>query len=305
MPRLLITGGSGMVAQHVAEVALARGCGVTLADNAWPQGRDWVIGGERVTFDIRDAAACRSHATGFDAIVHCAAVVGPARSRIDPLVTLAVNVEGTANLLEAAASTGARLLNVSTGTLYGNRPDLAPLDETDRPEPLTVYDGTKLMTETWCAAHRRTYLSDAASFRTGFVYGRGNQIGEYLLPKALAGEAVSEAGADHPCDFTYVVDLAEALVAAALAPNLANDVYNVTGGALRLRRELADAVRALVPGARIEQEPGVDPARHLRGASRLDRAAADFGWRPRFSLEQGLADWHHRLTAHGAWASSM
>lgn len=305
MPHLLVTGGSGMVAQHVAEAALARGCAVVLADREWPAGRDWVEGTDRVTFDIRDAAACGEHVAGVDAVVHCAAVVGPARSRIDPLVTLSVNVGGTANLLQAAAATGARLLNVSTATLYGNRPDLDPLDETDRPDPLTVYDGTKLMAETWCAAHRRTYGSDAASFRTGFVYGRGNQIGEYLLPKALAGEAVSEAGADHPCDFTYVVDLAEALVAAALAPKLDSDVYNVTGGALRLRRELAAAVRALVPGACIEQAPGIDPARHLRGAARLDRAAADFGWRPRFSLEQGLADWHHRLTTQGARAANV
>lgn len=303
MARILVTGGSGMVAQHVAEAALARGCEVVLADHAWPAGRDWVASVRRVTFDIRDAAACRAAADGAVAVVHCAAMVGPARARVDPLATLAVNVQGTANLLEAAHAAGARLVNVSTATLYGNRPDLAPLDEADRPDPLTVYDGTKLMTENWCAAHRRTYGSDVASFRTGFVYGRGSQIGEYLLPKALAGEPVSEAGADHPCDFTYAVDLAEALLAAALAPALGHDVYNVGGGVLRLRRELADAVRALVPGARIAQAPGIDPARHLRGASRLDRAAADFGWRPRFSLEQGLADWHHRLTAHEARVS--
>jgi nucleoside-diphosphate-sugar epimerase len=74
---------------------------------------------------------------------------------------------------------------------------------------------------------------------------------------------------------------------------------------LRLRRDLAGAVRALIPEARIEQAPGVDPARHLRGACLLERAAADFGWRPRFSLEQGLADWHHRLTAQGARPSGQ
>ena len=103
------------------------------------------------------------------------------------------------------------------------------------------------MGETWCAAHRRTFGSDCASFRTGFVYGRGNQIGEYFLPRALAGEMIEEsAGGDHPCDFTYVVDLAEALLAAATAPLLAHNVYNVTGGVLRTRGEFAEAVRALV-----------------------------------------------------------
>lgn len=296
MVRLLITGGSGMVAQHVAEAALAGGHEVRLADFAWPEERMWVEGVERTTFDIRDKEACMDAAGDCSAIVHCAAVVGPARSRADPSFTLDVNVTGTANLLTAAFSTGARLVNVSTATLYGNRPDLAPLDETDPADPLTVYDGTKLMGETWCAAHRRTYGSDVASFRTGFVYGRGNQIGEYFLPRVLAGEAVSEAaGGGHPCDFTYVVDLAEALLAAALAPTLPNTVYNVTGGQLRRRDELAEAVRALVPGANIAQAAGIDPGRHLRGACMLERARTDFGWSPRFTLEAGLADWLKRL----------
>lgn len=303
MDRILVTGGSGMLAQHVAEAAMSRGLAVTLADVAWPADRMWIEGPDRLSFDMRDRAACRDAVAGIRAVIHCAAVVGPARARADALVTFDVNVGGTAALLEAAHRAGARLLNMSTATLYGHRDDLASLDETDPPDPLTVYDGTKLMTETWCAAHRRTYGSDCASFRTGFVYGRGNQIGEYFLPRVLAGETVEEtAGGDHPCDFTYVVDLAEALVMAATAPALAHDVYNITGGVLRTRGDLAVAVRRLVPGATIVQPPGIDPARHLRGACRIARAEADFGWRPRFDLDAGLADWRRRLAGAGSSA---
>jgi nucleoside-diphosphate-sugar epimerase len=294
--RILVTGGSGMVAQHVAEAALRAGHQVRLADFAWPEDRMWIGGVERATFDITDREACARHAAGADAIIHCAAVVGPARSKVDPVRTEIVNVGGTANLLEAAFTNGARLINVSTATLYGHRPDLAPLNETDRPDPLTVYDGTKLMSEIYCAAHRRTYGSAVASFRTGFVYGRGNQIGEYFLPRVLAGETVREsAGGDHPCDFTYVVDLAEGLLAAATAKALPRDVYNITGGVLSTRAQFADAVRAVIPAAQIELMPGIDPKRHLRGACRLDRVAADFGWRPRFTIGTGVADWAQRL----------
>lgn len=296
MTKILVTGGSGMVAQHVADAALGAGHDVVLADVVWPEGRTWVDGAAQVTFDIRDAEACKTHATGVGAIVHCAAVVGPMRARLDPQVTLAVNVNGTANLLEAAHGEGARLINVSTATLYGNRPDLRPLDETDPTDPLTIYDGSKLMSEAWCAAHRRTFGSDSASIRTGFVYGRGNQIGEYFLPRVLAGESVVEAaGGGHPCDFTYVVDLAEGLLAAALAPSLASPVYNITGGKLRTRAEFADAVRVVVPDAGISQAAGIDPGRHLRGPCLLDRAQRDFGWSPRFSIEAGVADWRKRI----------
>lgn len=297
MKRLLVTGGSGMVGQHVAAAAAARGHRVRLADHAWPTASLlWAPCEERVTFDIRDPQACRDHARGVDTILHCAAVVGPARARADVLLTISVNVNGTAHLLEAAHMQGARLLSMSTATLYGHRASLEPLDEDARVDPLTVYDGTKLMAEVHCTSHRRTYGSDVASFRTGFVFGRGTQIGEYFLPRVLRGEPVAEAvGRDHPCDFTYVVDLAEALVAAAEAPALAHGVYNITGGRIRTRGELAQAVRDLVPGAQITQGQGADPARHLRGACVIERARRDFGWTPRFSLETGLADWLARM----------
>lgn len=296
--RLLVTGGDGMVARHVAEAAQRAGHQSWLADRAWRDPATLPAGAAGIlTFDIRDAEAIdRALAeTAAQAIVHCAAVVGPQRAVADPTLTLQVNVVGTAGLLHAAHAAGIRLVNLSTATLYGNRPDLAPLAEDDPASPLTVYDGTKLMSETYCTVHRRTYGSDVASFRTGFVFGTGSQIGEYFLPRVMGGEAVSDAGGDHPCDFTYALDLAEALVAAATAPALSHDVYNVTGGVLRTRRDLADAVRALVPGAAITQTDGIDPRRHLRGACILSRARADFGWAPRFTLEAGLADWRGRI----------
>lgn len=292
--RLLVTGGGGLVAQHVAEAATARGFAVRLADLGWER-PGWAPADERLAFDICDHAAAARAVEGCVAVVHCAAVVGPERARRAPLAAVAVNVDATAALLDAAHRRGMRLLVMSTATLYGHREDLQPLDEAGPTSPLGIYDATKLMAETYCTAHRRTYGSDVASFRTGFVYGRGTAIGEYFLPRVLRGEAVTEpVGADHPCDFTYVVDLAEALMAAVEAPLLPEPVYNVTGGRLRTRGELADIVRSLLPEALITQGPGHDPRRHLRGPCRIERAARDLGWRPRFDLESGMADWLRR-----------
>lgn len=301
MSLVLVTGGSGMVGQHVAEAAAARCLRTRLADVAWTGGRGWAPADEHLSFDIRDADACREHVQGASAVIHCAAVVGPQRARVDPLATLAVNVTGTANLLEAAAACGARLIVVSTATLYGHRPDLGDMPEDAPTDPLTVYDGSKLMAETYCAAHRRTFGSDVACVRTGFVYGFGSAIGEYFLPRVMRGEDVQEpAGRDHPCDFTCVVDLAEALVTMATASSLPASVYNVTGGRLRTRGDLARVVCDLVPGARIELEAGIDPARHLRGACVIERVHRDVGWSPRFTLETGMADWKRRLEVASA-----
>jgi len=298
MKSMLVTGGAGMLGQHVAEAAKSRGWRVVLADLGWSVAGPWAPHDRLLELDVSDEAACLRAVEGMAAVVHCAAVVGPQRARADAGRTMRVNVGGTAWLLHAAHAHGARLVNMSTATLYGNRPALELLLEDSQLDPLTIYDGTKRMSEVYCSAYRRTYGADAASVRTGFVYGLGTQIGEYFLPRVLRGETVREpAGREHPCDFTYVVDLARAVVAAATAPALAHDVYNVTGGVLRTRGELAAAVRRLVPQAVIEQGEGIDPARHLRGACAIDRARTDFGWTPVFDLDQGLADWKRRLQA--------
>lgn len=303
MTRFLITGGSGFVALHAAEQALARGHQVTLFDLSPPPGYASALAPSAriVAGDVRDRAALAAAAADATHVVHCAAVVGPVPAKADPARAVEVNVGGTSNVLELARARALPVVNLSTATLYGHRPSLEPLDETAIPDPIGVYDATKLMAETLCATYRKTFGVAVASIRTGFVFGHGSRIGEYFLPRVLRGEAIEEScGADHSCDFTYVADLARGLVAAAEAGTLPEPVYNITTGVRRTRGDLAAAVRTLVPGAVIRQGGGVDPARHLRGACLIARAARDFGYAPRFTLETGLAHWYGRIRALGA-----
>lgn len=302
MARILITGGSGFVALHAAEVAIARGHDVILFDLAPPPAYAAALAptARAVQGDVLDRAALARAADGATHVIHCAAVVGPVPAKADPARAVAVNVMGTTNVLELARARAMPVVNLSTATLYGHRPGLEPLDEAAPPDPIGVYDATKLMAETLCATYRKTFAVAVASIRTGFVFGHGSRIGEYFLPRVLRGEAIDEpCGAAHSCDFTYVVDLARGLVAAAEAGALREPVYNVTTGVRRTRGDLAAAVRALVPGAVIRQGPGIDPARHLRGACLIARAARDFGYAPQFTLETGLAHWRARIAALG------
>lgn len=295
--RLLVTGGAGFVALHAAEIALARGHAVRLFDLRSPDPgfAGMVAGAEFRVADLLDDTALSQAVDGCEAVIHCAALVGPAAGRADPLRAVDVNVRGTALLLDRARAAGIRIVNVSTATLYGNRPDLAPLDEDEPPDPVSIYDATKLMAETLCRSYRKTFGVAAASVRTGFVYGFGSRIGQYFVPAVLAGQRVHETvGGDHPCDFTYVCDLARGLVDAVERPDLPDAVYNITGGRLLRRRDFAAAVRRALPDADIDAGSGVDPARHLRGPSLIARAARDFGYAPRFDLDAGIADWIRR-----------
>ena len=92
-------------------------------------------------------------------------------------------------------------------------------------------------------------------------------------------------------DMTYVRDLADGIYRAMTVRPIAHRVFNLTSGVQRRREEVAEAVRRRVPGARITLGPGLPARAHLRGPSRLERARAELGYAPRYTLESGMDDW--------------
>jgi UDP-glucose 4-epimerase len=86
--------------------------------------------------------------------------------------------------------------------------------------------------------------------------------------------------------FVYVEDLAEGMVA-ALAPVGAGRIYNLVGEELVSVRQIADTVRELVADVPVERVPD-RPADLKFGRATGRRAAAELGWVPRTSFEDGV-----------------
>ncbi|MCC6627240.1 MAG: NAD(P)-dependent oxidoreductase [Chloroflexi bacterium] len=300
--RVLVTGAGGFVGGFVAARFARAGHAVVGLDRQ-PRPLDARHGAGAIPMievDLLDEKRILAavHESEAETIVHAAAVISQADGAADPTRTVRINVEGTLHVLEAARARGARVVYVSTATLYGLHPDLHPLDEDDRPEPVGIYDASKLMAETLALTYATVYGLDVVAIRPGFVYGPGASTGGYYLDRAFRGEPIDEpVGGDLPMDMTYVRDLAEGIYLAATVRPLAHRLFNITGGASRRRAEVAALVQQLVPRAAIRVGPGIAPGAHLRGPSRLDRARADLGYAPRFTLEAGLTDWLDWLRA--------
>jgi nucleoside-diphosphate-sugar epimerase len=294
--RVLITGASGFVGSFAVARFVGAGHDVLGIDRR-PRPLDprhGVGAPPVVPGDVGDAARVRAVADQHEAdlIVHTAAIIGQGVGAADPVRMHAVNVGGTLAVLEAARARSARVVYLSTATLYGLHPDLHPLDEEARPDPVGLYDATKLMAETLVVTYHRVFGLDAVALRPGYVYGPDNSTGGYYLDRAVAGEDVDEpVGADLPQDVTYVRDLVEGIYLAGTVRPLEHRVFNITGGVLRRRREVVETVRRLVPTARLRVGPGIAPGAHVRGPSSLARAERELGYRPRFGLEEGMADW--------------
>nr|WP_245773955.1 NAD-dependent epimerase/dehydratase family protein [Pseudonocardia ammonioxydans] len=312
--RVLVTGGLGVNGSWVVRRLVEQRHDVVILENRddrslLPDVADDV----RVAVgDVANSGQVRSVFDEYqpDVVVHMAAIIGADR---DPLAAVRVNIGGTAAICEAAAATGvARVVYTSSRAAYGaltgrhGHPDYVPVTEDHPRQPVGLYDVTKLSCEELGRWYARNRGIEFVSLRFATIFGPGKlqRHGGFsayssMIELPAAGEPVQLAhGGDQRDDAIYVVDIAEAVVAATLAPTpLPHDVYNVGTGRTVSLHELAEAVRDAVPGATIDIGPGLDPMGmgiSYYGALDSTRAQVELGWKPQFTLGAAVK---HYLTA--------
>src|SRR4051812_20220209 len=303
--RLLVTGGAGYIGSIVAQQLLAAGHEVVVLDDLSRGHRAAVPeGAELVEASLLDEEATRAALnTGFDGVMHFAALALVAESVTHPERYHRGNVVGTLNLLDAMrdADVG-RLVFSSTCAVYGE-PESVPIREDFPTAPVNAYGNSKLATDRMIADECRAHGLGAASLRYFNVAGARGDLGEdhdpetHLIPlvlRAAAGrtEHVKVFGTDYPTrdgtpvrDYIHVEDLARAhALALDGLQSGRHRVYNLGTGDGYTVKEVVDTARR-VTGREITaiEEPrrSGDPAA-LVAAS--DRIRDELGWKP----EKGL-----------------
>lgn len=182
--RLFVTGGSGLLGANVA-LGLSGSYDVTAAYHAAAIESELV---GAVALDLRSEGAVETIVASHpDLIIHCAAATDVERCERDQSWAADVNIEGTRRVAKAAAASEARLIVISTDSVFsGDRPGWR---ESDVPRPLNAYARTKLEAE-------RVALSiapDCLVVRT-VIYGWNAQpkasLAEWALRRLEAGERV-------------------------------------------------------------------------------------------------------------------
>ncbi len=212
--RVLITGAKGQLGTDLLDAFGGRlpaaGSAVFAGDHLVSTHE--VLGCDLEDFSLTDANATMEFVTSYrpDLIIHGAAYTAVDRAESEPDLAMAVNRDGTANVVAAARAVDAKVLAISTDYVFdgsGTRPYL-PSDE---PNPISVYGSTKLAGELACG-------EETTIVRTSWVAGfHGANIVKTILRLASDGTAMTFVDDQFGCP-TLAADLAVALVRLAERP---------------------------------------------------------------------------------------
>jgi UDP-glucuronate 4-epimerase len=242
--RVLITGGAGFIAYHLASALLKKNVEVSLLDNfndfydpavKRQNVRDLQSAG-RVpihTVDIldRDKLQRAFEETLPDAVVHLAAWAGVRPSIEKPGLYSAVNITGTVNLLELAKEFSTRCFVFgSSSSVYGGSTRLPFTEEDPADKPISPYAATKRAGELLCHTYAHNFSMHITCLRFFTVYGP-RQRPEMAIHKfaqlMLEGKEIPIFGTGASRrDYTYVEDII-AGVLAAIEVNPSFEILNL------------------------------------------------------------------------------
>ncbi|MBY0233066.1 MAG: GDP-mannose 4,6-dehydratase [Gemmataceae bacterium] len=314
--KCVVTGAAGFIGSHLCEALLAAGHVVAGIDCFVPYY-------PRAVKDSNLAAALahprfRFHAAdlrtdplaealdGAEAVFHLAAMPGLVLSWTDFDLYHTCNVVATQRLLEAVRAAKAplrRFVLGSTSSVYGK---FASGDETLPTCPVSPYGVTKLAAEHLCRAYASAYGLPLVVLRYFSVYGPRQRpdMGYHKFIRALlAGETILVTGDGHQSrSNTYIADCVEATILSLGAP--VGDTYNVGGGEAASVWDILDKLSRLsgISPRTVPAPARLGDQRHTFADT--SRLSSHLGWKPKTSLDEGLAaqyEWQEKLSA--PWSS--
>ncbi|MDQ0767393.1 nucleoside-diphosphate-sugar epimerase [Pseudarthrobacter defluvii] len=249
MPDVYVVTGAGPVGWTVAEQLADRGRQVRVLTRSGSGPDHPLI--ERISGDAKDPAVLRTAFAGAKAIFHC--VHGSAYTAAAWRAELPAAEQA---VLSAAQEVGAVV--VFPESLYSySEPDRVITEAGPRRAT-----GGKRGVRTDLLQAREVSATPTVSVVAGDFFGprvRMAHAGERMVAPVLAGKNVSVMGsASQPHSFTYVPDLAGAMIAAADQPSAWNAVWHAPTGPARTQKELAAAFAAAAgrPAPKVRVLPG-------------------------------------------------
>ena len=302
--KALVTGAAGFVGSHVSEALLAQGAEVVgidcFTDYYSRELKERNLAGLRPhpKFMFHEAALQQSDASalldGVSQVYHLAAQAGVRKSwGTDFRTYIDHNIDATQRLLEAAKAQKSlhRFVYASSSSVYGDVATI-PMREDAYLQPLSPYGVTKLAAEHLCHLYFANYGVPTVSLRFFTVYGprqRPDMAFNRFIRAALHHSPITLYGdGDQTRDFTFIADIVAANLAAG-DRGRPGAVYNIGGGSRVSVTEVLALVAELT-GRTLDIRREETQKGDMRDTfADTSRARADLGFRPGWTLRDGLA----------------
>ncbi len=318
--KILVTGGAGYIGSHFVKILNEKDIEVVVLDNLSRGHKEAVP--QNVKLEIVDLLDYQNldkvlNGRNFDAVVHFAAFAYVGESVENPSMYYENNVVGSFNLLKACVKNNIKkFVFSSTCSLYGN-PEIIPISENQKTNPINPYAQTKLMIETMLKDFDNSYGLKYVALRYFNAAGAdfSGQIGEshepepHLIPIVLntalgKREKVLIFGDDYETkdgtcvrDYIHVNDLGDAHFKAIeyLNNNGKSSVFNLgtgDGNSVKEIIETAERITNTKISFQIVERREGDPAVLIADNK---KAKEILGWNNKYQLEEIIESaykWH-------------
>lgn len=305
--KVLVTGGLGFVGATLAHRLVTLGAEVTLVDSLIPEygGNLHNIAGIETLVhtnisDVRDVHSMRYLVQGQEMIFNLAGQTSHMDSMQDPFTDLEINARAQLSILEMCRkfNPDIKVIFASTRQVYG-KPDYLPVDEQHLLRPVDVNGINKMAGEWYHILYYNVYGIRTCALRLTNTYGPRMRIKDarqtflgIWIKLLIEGKPFDVWGGEQLRDFTYVDDVVDALLMAAMSENANGKVYNLGGERVVTLHELADLCVAANRGGTFQiRDFPIDRKRIDIGDYYADDGLIrnELGWQPRVSLADGLA----------------
>ena len=304
---VLVTGGAGFIGSNLVDALLEAGAKVRVLDNLFSgkqSNLDNAIGKDRLEFlkgDIFYPDMCQKACEGVDIVFHEAAFVSVPLSMKNPIVNNQINISGTLFMLMAAAEAGVkRFVYASSGSTYGDLPELPKVETQSRDYP-SPYALSKGVCEDYATLFARKeelgHGMTCVGLRYFNVYGpRQDPKSPYsgvisiFADKIFKGEEVTVFGdGEATRDFVFVGDVVQANMLAGVAQlPQGHHVFNVGTGESTSILQLISTLKTIVGNdvpVQFAPERTGDMKHSVADITKIKTA---LGYEPKYSLVDGL-----------------
>jgi NAD dependent epimerase/dehydratase len=303
--KVLVTGAGGFIGSHLTEQlvrdghqvrALVRYNGRDDRGNLGDLAPDIQNAIEVERGDLKDPGAVRRAVEGCEWVFHLGALIAIPYSYHNPYDVVQTNVLGTAHILDAcrASSSLTRVILTSTSEVYGTAKTV-PIDEQHPLQGQSPYAATKIGADALGESYFRAFALPVTILRPFNTFGprqSARAIIPTIISQALARPSVRLGRLDPRRDLTYVKDTVSGFIAIAGCEAALGRAVNIGRGA---DISIGDLVEMI--GRRLGRSIAVetDQERYRPASSEVERLLAGtalaqslWGWKPAYSLEEGL-----------------